>query len=212
MEEDITLSQEDSDTQMSQLSSWTKRGGRKKATPSTEAVPIKKRGRKRQAPPPTADEDDDDDEEEASQVIPSILKGDKLTPEQEEAAMEWYRHHRDLYAKKSPKYMDTGHKTRLFDAQAKKMGIRCKYNIVFPFIFYLFIFLLFIFFLGDLLSNMVFFLFIFIIFFYFFFIVFLFCVFFFFFFCAKRCLLNWQKWSSKKFQCFFFISDCVLTF
>ena len=133
IEED--LQSQDSDTQSSsllQLSSWNKRAAKKKTTPSTQAVPIvKKPGRKRQAPA-TADEDDDDDEEEASQVIPSALvKGEKLTSQQEEEAMEWYRDHPDLYAKKSPRYMDTSHKTRLFDAQAKKMGLRCKYNIVF---------------------------------------------------------------------------------
>ena len=145
-------SQDSDNTQSSsllQLSSWNKRAAvKKKTTPSTLAVPIvKKPGRKRQAPATTADEDDDDDEDEASQVIPSALvKGEKLTSQQEEDAMEWYRDHPDLYAKKSPRYMDTSHKTRLFDTQAKKMGIRCKYNIVFLLIllfFFLVIFLVF---------------------------------------------------------------------
>ena len=188
MEEDITLAQEDSDTQMSQLSSWNKRGARKKSTPSTEAEHSKKRGKKRQAPPPTAD-DDDNDEEESSQVIPSSLKGDKLIPEQEEAAMEWYRDNPDLYAKKSPKFMDTGHKTRLFDAQAKKMGICCKYNIVFLFIF--------LFFFCDLLSNLEFCLFN--LFFYFFIFLFIF------FFLCKALLKLAKVKQQENLKCFFLL-------
>ena len=130
--EDLPLeSSQDSDTPSSSLlSGWKKRAAptKKLSTPSTVPL-VKKPGRKRQAPTP--DEDEDDDEEEASQVIPSALvKGEKLTSQQEEDAMEWYRDHPELYAKKSPRYMDTSHKTRLFDAQAKRMGIRCKYNIV----------------------------------------------------------------------------------
>ena len=129
--EDLPLeSSQDSDTPSSSLlSGWKKRAAptKKLSTPSTVPL-VKKPGRKRQAPTP---DEDDDDEEEASQVIPSALvKGEKLTSQQEEDAMEWYRAHPELYAKKSPRYMDTSHKTRLFDAQAKRMGIRCKYNIV----------------------------------------------------------------------------------
>ena len=153
--EDLPLeSSQDSDTPSSSLlSGWNKRAAptKKKSTPSThQPVPlVKKPGRKRQAPTP--DEDEDDDEEETSQIIPSALvKGEKLTSQQEEAALEWYRDHPDLYAKKSPRYMDTSHKTRLYDAQAKRMGIRCKYNIVnflffilFYFFFFLVIFLVF---------------------------------------------------------------------
>ena len=171
IEEDLHESQ-DSDTQSSsllQLSSWNKRAAPPKKTKLSihQAVPlVKKLGRKRQVPA-TADEDEDDDEEEASQVIPSALvKGEKLTSQQEEDAMEWYRDHPDLYAKKSPRYMDTSHKTRLFDAQAKKMGIRCKYNIVIFYFFYFLFFLFFIFF-GDFLGVLP-------------------CYFHFCFFCAKR--------------------------
>ena len=114
--EELTSSHEEAiDSDSTQMSSSSRKPARGKGKG--------RRGVKR--PTPTQLEEEDD---EASLVITTLHRErlGKLTDEQEEEAMEWFREHAELYAKKSPKYMDTAHKTRLYEVQAQKMGIQCK--------------------------------------------------------------------------------------
>lgn len=93
--------------------------------------------RAKKRPPPTAheedNEDDDEDEDEASQVLqtrrkkPTRAPLDKVSAEDEQEAMEWYRDHPELYAKKSARYLDTSYKARIIRAKADDMGIQREY-------------------------------------------------------------------------------------
>ena len=50
-------------------------------------------------------------------------QSNKMSVENEQEALEWFRDHPELYAKKSAKYLDTAYKTRVIRKKAEEMGI-----------------------------------------------------------------------------------------
>ena len=58
-------------------------------------------------------------------------KSIKVSPEEESEILDWLKEHRELYAKKSVKYLDTACKARIINAKADEMGISRTYSELF---------------------------------------------------------------------------------
>ena len=96
-----------------------------------------KKGTKKKRPATADDDDDLASTQGDSPVLHTSRKKagrtyrERVSFEDEDDIVEWFRNHPALYAKKAIKYMDSAYKQRLLDDKAKSLGISSEYIMIF---------------------------------------------------------------------------------